>query len=136
MSDTVNTSITVSEEQKERIEQRVEEGGYTSQSDYIRSMLEAGESRVAALDPRTSETPTDVQTSHGTAEGAARSLSDAALIDQLPDGEGNKEGFDEIVEVLRKQFENVIATRLKELEQEESSPIKAAVRGNYWVEDQ
>lgn len=126
-------STRVTKEKKREVKQLVDETEYHSESEYLRSMIEAGESNIAALDPRTSDTESPGEVAHDSAEGAAKSLSDAAILSHLPDDENGTQGFDEIVGVLRKEFENVIAQRLQELSQESSSPVESDGRGNYWV---
>ena len=121
-------------EQYRRIEKKVDEDGYASKSEYVRSMVEAGESNVAALDPRTSETE-DTHANYETAEAAAKALSDAVLIDQLDQGESNKQRFEESIQVLRQQFENTLVDRLGELSNDPSSPVQDDNRGNYYLED-
>jgi Arc/MetJ-type ribon-helix-helix transcriptional regulator len=122
-------------EQYRRIEKAENEGGYSSKSEYVRSMVAAGESNVAALDPRTSDTDTDTHANHETAEAAAKALSDAALIDQLDQGEPNKQGFEESIQLLRQEFENTLVDRLGELSNDPSSPVQDDNRGNYYLED-
>ena len=131
---TVSKGFSVSEEQAERIEQRAKEGPYESQSDYVRSMLEAGESHIAALDPRTTDGESAAEVTHESVEVAAHSLSDGVLVDKLSDGESDKEDFDEVVETLRLEFETVIGNRLLELAQEDNSPVETDGQGNYWRE--
>jgi len=128
-------NILLSEEQDRRMEKAVNEDGYSSKSDYVRSMIEAGESNVAALDPRTSDTDTDTYANHDTAEAAAKALSDSALIDQLDQGETNKQGFEESIQSLRQAFENTLVDRLGELSNDPSSPVQDDNRGNYYLED-
>jgi len=125
----------LSEEQYRRMEKRVDEDGYGSKSEYVRSMIEAGESNVAALDPRTSDTDTDTHANHDTAEAAAKSLSDSTLIDQLDQGETNKQGFEESIQSLRQAFENTLVERLGELSNDPSSPVQDDNRGNYYLEE-
>ncbi|WP_050034024.1 hypothetical protein [Halorubrum halophilum] len=123
-----------SEEQNQQIEKAVEESEYASKSDYIRSMLEAGESNIAALDPRTTDTNTSTHANHDSAEEAAAALSDAVLIGQLDQGESNKQGFDESIQLLRQEFENTLVDRLGELSDDPSSPVQDDNRGNYYLE--
>ena len=127
-------AMMVSEEQHRRIEKGVDEDGYDSKSDYVRSMIEAGESNVAALDPRTSDTDTDTHANHETAEAAAKALSDSTLIGQLGRGESNKQGFEESIQSLRQAFENTLVDRLGELSNDSSSPVQDDNRGNYYLE--
>lgn len=124
-----------SEEQYRRMEKAVNEGGYSSKAGYVRSMVEAGESNVAALDPRTSDTDTDTHANHETAEAAAKALSDTALINQLDQGESNKQGFEESIQSLRQAFENTLVDRLGELSNDPSSPVQDDNRGNYYLEE-
>lgn len=121
-------------EQIQRMEKAVEKGEYSSKADYVRSMIEAGESNIAALDPRTSDTDSLTHVSHDSAEEAAAALSDAVLIDQLKRGESNKQGFEESIQKLRQKFENTLAARLGELSNDSSSPVQDDNRGNYYLE--
>jgi len=124
----------LTEEQYQRIEKAVEEGEYASKAEYMRSMMEAGESNIAALDPRTSNTDASTHADHDSAEEAAAALSDAVIIDQLEKGESNKQGFDNSIQLLRQEFENTIADRLGELSNDSSSPVQDDNRGNYYLE--
>lgn len=127
-------SVKCSEEQAQRIENAAEERGYTSKADYIRSMMEAGESNIAALDPRTTDTDASTHANHHSAEEAASALSDAVIIDQLDQSESNKQGFDESIQLLRQEFENTLVDRLGELSDDPSSPVQDDNRGNYYLE--
>jgi len=133
-TETVPTNFT--EEQMQRIEKAVEKGGYSSRADYIRSMLEAGESNIAALDPRTSDTDSPTHVNHDSAKETAAALSDAVLIDQLERGESNKQGFEESIQKLRQEFENTLAARLGELSNDPSSPVQDDNRGSYYLEEE
>lgn len=132
---TERVSTTFSEEQYRRIEKRANEGGYSSKAEYVRSMVEAGESDISALDPRTSDTDTDTHANHKTAEAAAKALSDSALIDQLDQGEANKQGYEESIQELRQAFENTLIDRLGELSSDPSSPVQNDNRGSYYLEE-
>jgi len=132
---TENLTTAFSEEQNRRIEKRVNKGGYSSKAEYVRSMIEAGESDITALDPRTSNTDTDTHANHETAEAAAKALSDSALIDQLDQGEANRQGFEESIQELRQAFENTLVDRLGELANDPSSPVQNDNRGNYYLEE-
>lgn len=123
-----------SEEQYQQLEKAVEERGYASKADYVRSMVEAGESNIAALDPRTTDANTSTHANHDSAEEAAAALSDAVLIGQLDQGESNKQGFDESIQLLRQEFENTLVDRLGELSDDPSSPVQDDNRGNYYLE--
>jgi len=127
--------INVTEEQYRRAEKAVDKDGFSSKAEYVRSMIEAGESDVAALDPRTSDTDTDTHANHETAEAAAKALSDTALIDQLRHGESNKQGFEESIQSLRQAFENTLVDRLGELSNDPNSPVQDDNRGNYYLEE-
>lgn len=132
---TEQLNMKISEEKYRRIEKAVDEDGYSSKSDYVRSMVEAGESNVAALDPRTSDTDTDTHANHETAEAAAEALSDSALIDQLDQGESNKKGYEESIQQLRHKFQNTLIDRLGELADDPSSPVQNDNKGSYYLEE-
>ncbi|MFC6752010.1 hypothetical protein [Halorubrum tibetense] len=134
MSEHKRISIQFERDRLEQIEEAAEDSGYNSRSAYLRSVIEAGESNIAALDPRTSNTDSSTQKTHNTAEAAGKSLSDAAIINELADGKDNKAQFDEVVESLIIEFEDTIAARLNELSQEDNSPVTTDGRGNYWRE--
>ena len=131
---TEQLGVKYSEEQTQRMEKAVEERGYASRADYVRSMMEAGESNIAALDPRTTDTDASTHVNHHSAEEAAAALSDAVIIDQLDQSESNKQGFDESIQLLRQEFENTLVDRLGELSDDPSSPVQDDNRGNYYLE--
>lgn len=132
---TEKLNLTLTEEQYRRMESAVNEGGYNTKTAYARAMMETGESNIAALDPRTTETDTDVHANHETAKAAANALSDTTLIDQLEQGASNKQEYDESVQELRQKFENRLIERLGELANDPSSPVRHDDRGNYYLED-
>lgn len=125
----------LTEEQYQRITEAVEEGEYASKADYMRSMIEAGESNIAALDPRTSNTDASTHANHDSAEEAAAALSDAVIIDQLEQGESNKQEYEESIQKLRQEFEDKLTSRLMELARDPSSPVQTDGTGDYYLED-
>lgn len=126
----------LTEEQYRRIEKAVEVGEYASKADYMRSMIEAGESNIAALDPRTSNTEVSTHANHDSVKEAVAALSDAVIIDQLERGESSKQGFDNSIRLLRQEFENTLAKRLGKLSNDSSSPVQDDNRGNYYLESE
>jgi metal-responsive CopG/Arc/MetJ family transcriptional regulator len=58
-SDTTQISISMPDEMVNRLSKKAEENGFGNRSNYIRSMIRAGESDISRLDPRTSSSTTE-----------------------------------------------------------------------------
>lgn len=136
LSDTPHSArLTV--EQRKEMEQAVENGDYASNAEYIRAMISAGKSNIAALDPRTSDAgESSSQTTHDKPEDAARSLSDSVLIESLEQGADNKQKIRDVLEEPVNEFESKLANRLDELADDESSPVKSGRNPElqYWLD--
>lgn len=130
-------SIRLTVKQQKEMEQAVENGDYASRSEYIRAMINAGESNIAALDPRTSDAGgSSSQTTHDKPEDAARSLSDSVLIEALEQGENNKQAIRDVLEKPVNEFESRLANQLDELADDESSPVESGRNPElqYWLD--
>jgi len=126
-------SLNVTQEMKQRAEEAGEDG-YTCQSSYIREMWLAGESTVGALDPRVSGNTADGKVEIDSAEGAAKALNDAVLLNALSTDEDNPEPLDEAIEPIMQEFENVVVDRIIELRDDDQSAITDDGRGNYYLQ--
>lgn len=126
---TEKISFRVTEEMQERAEDAAE-GDYTSRADYMRKMILAGESAVADLDPRVGDNSSGSR-EIDSAEDAAKALDDKVLLDCLSE---DKQEFEEIVEQLSQEFENVLAQRLLDLANDEQSAVETDGQGNYYLE--
>jgi hypothetical protein len=104
--------MSVPVEMKRRIKKRAEEEGYSGMSDYARSMIRAGESNVADLDPRTSSS------SDGSLDIETRILD--ALTDEFQEVD---DAIDPVV--------NSIATRLDRMAGDDSYPVRRHPRKGY-----
>lgn len=126
---TENTlTVKFSPEMKKRIEQKAngkdaeDDGAYTSQSAYVRKMVSAGESHVAALDPRTNNQNSNEGIGQAEdVEEATRSLTDAVLLHQLTEDPQN---IKEILKQPTHEFQSVLANRLDELARDSASPVE------------
>jgi len=128
LTEIANTSVTP--EMLEKIEEAGKNGPYASKAEYVRSMIAAGQSDIAALDPRTADN-TRTQKNIDSVEAAAKALDDKVLLSQLSD---DKQGFDDIIQLLRQEFENVLANRLNELASDDNSAVETDGRGNYYLD--
>jgi Arc/MetJ-type ribon-helix-helix transcriptional regulator len=115
-------------EMKERIEQNVngeneeDDGAYSSQSEYVRKMVLAGESHVATLDPRTNNQDQNEGSKQSEdVEEAARSLTDAVLLHRLTE---NPQNIKEILEQPTHEFQSVLANQLDQLARDSASPVE------------
>lgn len=124
------TAIRVTAEMKERAERAVE-NGYGSQAEYVRNMWSAGESVVGDLDPRVGGS-TQHNTEIDSAEAAAKALDDVVILNQLSN---EPQQFEDVIQRLTQQFENVLADRLKEMEYDDKSAVTSDVNGNFWLEE-
>lgn len=105
----VRTYVSIPEEMKERA-QNAE--GYNNKSDYIRTMASAGESNIAALDPRTLN-GSDRENDNGKHDSL-----DKLIIEALDDD------YAELDEILENGIQQHIAERLLELAKQDKSLIK------------
>lgn len=136
LNDRVHT-VRLTVEQRKEMEQAVENGDYASRSEYMRAMISAGKSNIAALDPRTSAAGgSSSQTTHDKPEDAARSLSDSVLIESLEQGPDNKQEIRDVLEKPVNEFESRLANRLDELADNESSPVESgrSPELRYWLD--
>lgn len=113
-------SISLTPEMLERAEE-ARKGDYSSRSEYIRSMVTAGESRVAALDPRTQEGRRGEMSNTDSVEEAAQALTDAVLLAELSE---DPQTVADVLEAPTNKFQTVLATKLSEMAADESSPVE------------
>jgi len=118
---TESIHVSVTPEKKEEIEQKVTEGPYTSEAAYGRAMIEAGESRIAAFDPRTTNDEGETISETDSVEEVAKALADTVLLEQLSDEPQN---IQEILEEPTHEFQSILANRLDELATEELSKVE------------
>lgn len=134
---TEQKSVYLTEEQWEKMKQAVAAGRYKNDSHYLRSMIETGESNIAQLDPRTSDSGSQTQATDDSPEEAAKSLSATILIEQLEEGKANKAGIEDVVSKPTQQFEGALAARLEELADDPTSPVtseREGYRKMFWLE--
>lgn len=133
---TESKTIKLSEEQWREMKEAVESGKYANDSAYIRAMMEAGKSNIAALDPRTSDTESQSDVTHDSPSEAARALSDEVLINALKREEDNRQGISEVLTEPSNEFQSQLANRLAELADEDTSPVRMerTPEENYWLE--
>ena len=133
---TKQKSVKLSEEQWDEMKVAVESGEYASDAAYLRAMIEAGKSNIAALDPRTSETESHSEVTHDNPSEAAGALSDEVLINSLERGEDNRQRVSDVLEKPSNRFQSVLANRLDNLADEDSSPVQSGrdPELHYWLE--
>jgi Arc/MetJ-type ribon-helix-helix transcriptional regulator len=117
-----NVYTYVDEERREEIEEAVEEGGWNSLADYVRTMMRAGENNFAELDPRSSD---------GSNAGEKR-VSNAELRSELSD---EFQHVDEVINDLVEDFKADLRHRMKEMERDDAYPVESDGAGNYRIEE-
>lgn len=126
--------IYVSENRKEEIQERVDEGNWTGLSDYARHALRAGESNIADLDPRSSEI---TQTSKSDTEKEPY-VTDEELISELnrltDENGGSFVDSDEVIETFVKELESDLIDRLFQMSQQHGNPVETDKVGGFKVE--
>ena len=126
--------IYVSENRKEEIQKRVDEGNWTGLSDYARHALRAGESNIADLDPRSSEI---TQTSKADTEKEPY-VTDEELISELnrltDENGGSFVDSDEVIEAFVKELESDLIDRLFQMSQQHGNPVETDKVGGFKVE--
>lgn len=118
-------AVRMSEEQWREMKEAVESGEYANDSAYIRAMMEAGKSNIAELDPRTSDTKSQSNVTHDSPTGAAKALSDEALIGSLERGEDSRQKTSEVLTKPSNRFQSQLVNRLNELAEEDTSPVQS-----------
>jgi Arc/MetJ-type ribon-helix-helix transcriptional regulator len=125
-------AINMSEERREEINEAVESGEWRNRSTYLRHMIQAGESRVAALDPRTDNTSTQ---SNG---GSDKFATDEELISELSRLTKNAEGefvsVDEIADKFVKEIKSDITDRVFRMANDDESEVQTDKTGGYRVD--
>lgn len=111
----------VNEERAEEIDQKIEEGGWNSRSDYLRNIVRAGESNFADLDPRTGIND----------EIDNQRVSDNQLINEVSN---EFRDIDEIIDDLVEDFRSDLTHRLFEMAQSEENPVVSNGRGEYKID--
>jgi len=127
---TEGVSFTITPEAKQRAKKAKQEGEYTSLSEYYRSMIYAGESRIADLDPRTQSSNIE-QSEIRTAKDAAKELGNLVLIEKLDE---SKQPAGEVLDQLVEDFEATLAGRLLEMANSPDTSVQTDGRGNYWID--
>jgi len=97
---------------KEMMERAKSAEGYSGAAEYIRAMASAGESNVAALDPRTLD-----------GSGAENSNGKYSDLDNLI-LEALDDDYAELDEILDNGLQQQISERLLDLAQQDDSPVK------------
>lgn len=124
----LNVSVT------EDMKKRAEDSEWMSDSEYVRQMIRAGESNVAALDPRITnqdDGETGI-TNTDDAEELAHALSDIALLNELAD---EPQPIKEVLEDPTRKFQTVLANRLDELASNDASPVQQdTLEGTYYLD--
>jgi Arc/MetJ-type ribon-helix-helix transcriptional regulator len=101
-------------EMKRRIRKKAEEGDYSGMSDYARSMIRAGESNIADLDPRT-----------GSSEAGSFDV-EARILNALTTE------YQEVDDALDPVLSSV-ATRLHNMAEDDSYPVEHDPRKGYRI---
>lgn len=91
-------------------------------ADYVRTMIRAGESNFADLDPRSSEGSDDTN----------RRVTDSELRGEL---NGEYQHIDDVIEDLVMDFKADLRHRMKEMERDDAYPIESDGAGNYRIEE-
>jgi Arc/MetJ-type ribon-helix-helix transcriptional regulator len=127
-----NLTITVSEERKKEIDKQVESGEWRSRSAYLRHMVQAGESRVAALDPRTDNT------SDQSNDQSGKFVSDEELISELTRLTKNAEdefvSVEKIADEFVKEIKSDITDRVFRMANDDKSQVQTDKTGGYRVD--
>ena len=129
-------TISFSEERMEEIDKTVEEGTWENRVEYIRHIIRAGESNVAALDPRTSSTRTDTTPDDDDSPGDA--ITDEELLTQLRQkcdevGEGEFVPADEVIQPFLNDLDDTLSKRLLDLGVGDGTGVETNGKGEYRV---
>lgn len=124
--------VVMSEDRIEEIEQETENGEWKNRSSYIRYMIRAGESRVAALDPRTDDTSSESDSE------SSEYVTDEALISELSrltkqEG-GDYVSVDKLADEFVKEIKSDITDRIFRMANDDNSKVQTDKTGGYRVD--
>lgn len=129
-------TISFSEERLEEIEETVEEGNWENRVEYIRHIIRAGESNIAALDPRTSSDHSETTASDG--ESPSDAITDEELLTQLREkcDEASDSEYvpaDEVIQPFLDDIDNSLSKRLLDLGVGEGTAVETNGKGEYRI---
>ncbi len=129
-------TISFSEERMEEIDKTVEEGNWENRVEYIRHIIRAGESNVAALDPRTSSTRTETTPDDSDSPGDA--ITDEELLTQLRQkcdevGDGEFVPADEVIQPFLDDLDDTLSKRLLDLGVGDGTGVETNGKGEYRI---
>ena len=129
-------NISFSDDRIEEIEKAVEEGNWENRAEYLRHMIRAGESNIAALDPRTSSTRTE--TTSDDSDSPEDAITDEELLTQLRQkcdevGDGEFVPADEVIQPFLDDLDNTLSKRLLNLGVGEGTGIETNGKGEYRI---
>jgi transposase len=127
---TEDLTLNVTEEMKKR----VKNSEWRSMSEYARQMIRAGESNVAAVDPRiTNQDDGEAGiTNTDDAEQLAHALSDIALLNELTE---DPQPIKEVLKDPTRKFQTVLANRLDELASNDATAVQQdTLEGTYYLD--
>lgn len=117
-----NYSETITIPVTPEMKNRAKESEWRTQSEYGRQMIRAGESNIAALDPRTTNQGAEEGVSNtDDVEELAQALDNIALLNELSD---DPQPIKQVLGDITRQFQSVLANRLDELASNEASPVQ------------
>lgn len=126
--------VYVNEERQEEIDRIIEEGNWSSRSDYLRHVIRAGQSNIAELDPRTDETRPAIAV-----EGEKEEfVTDEQLVKELrrltEEHSGDFVDLDTAIETFIDELESELTDRLFQMSQDAGSAVETDKKGGYRVE--
>lgn len=117
-----------------KMKRRAKESDWRTEAEYVRQMIRAGESNVAALDPRTTthDDSSGITTSDDVEE-LAGTLDDIVLLNELSN---EPQSIKEVLEEPTRLFQSVLADRLDKLASNEASPVQYdTLEGEYYLNE-
>lgn len=129
-------NISFSDNRIEEIEKAVEEGNWENRAEYLRHMIRAGESNVAALDPRTSSTHTETTPDGSDPPGDV--ITDEELLTQLRQkcdevDDGEFVPADEVIQPFLDDLDSTLSNRLLDLGVGEGTAVETNGKGEYRI---
>lgn len=125
---TQKITATVPDEMKDRVEEKAKQGPYGSEADYIRSMIRAGESRVADLDPRTHTEGT--QKEMESLGDVVEELGPKLLLDTLTN---TPQDIEEIIKRPTDEFQSELAHKLDSMAKNDKSTVHHDPMNGYYI---
>jgi hypothetical protein len=107
-----------------------DDGPYASEAAYVRAMMTAGMSQVAALDPRTASPNTSASPDLAEVEDAVSHIGTELLLDELS---SDPQQIEDVLQRPTQEWQSALANHLDELARDDDSPVDHDPMNGYYL---